>query len=170
MNTLGNLLPAADCRIKAFGLIGKKFRSYCGRLYLEYCGKDVNIYKYSKISSRVQLGNHSDIGYKARIQGKCVIGNYVMMGPECGIWTVNHNHTSIDVPMILQENEREKAVFIENDVWIGSRVTILPGVTIGTGSIIGAGAVVSKEIPPFSIAVGNPARVVKKRNSEGLCE
>lgn len=132
-------------------------------MYLEYCGKDVNIYKYSKISSHVQLGDQSDIGYRARIQGKCIIGNYVMMGPECWIWTMNHNHASTDIPMILQGNEKEKPVLIEDDVWIGSRVTILPGVTIGTGSIIGSGAVVSKDIPPFSIAVGNPARVVKKR-------
>jgi maltose O-acetyltransferase len=54
-----------------------------------------------------------------------------------------------------------KAVIIEDNVWIGARVIILPGVTIGKGSTIGAGAVVSKNIPPYSVAVGNPARVVK---------
>lgn len=52
---------------------------------------------------------------------------------------------------------------IENDVWIGSHATIMSGVTIGNGACIGAKAVVAKDIPPYSIAVGNPARVVKKR-------
>ena len=56
-----------------------------------------------------------------------------------------------------------RPVIIEDDVWIGARVIILPGVTIGTGSVIGAGAVISKSIPPYSVAVGNPARIVKNR-------
>ena len=54
-------------------------------------------------------------------------------------------------------------VIIEDDVWIGSRVTILPGVTIGEGSVIGASAVVAKSVPPYSVVVGNPAKIVKTR-------
>ena len=57
----------------------------------------------------------------------------------------------------------EKPVIIEDDVWIGSRVTILPGVTIGEGSVIGASAVVAKSVPPYSVVVGNPAKIVKTR-------
>lgn len=123
----------------------------------------MNIYKHIKSSSHVTLGENSDIGFRARIQGKCFIGKYVMMGPECQIWTINHRHDSLNIPMGLQGSEEEKSVTIEDNVWIGSRVIILPGVTIGTGAIIGAGAVVSKSIPPYSIAVGNPAQVVKVR-------
>ena len=58
-----------------------------------------------------------------------------------------------------------KPVVIGDDVWIGARVCILPGVTIGQGAVIGACAVVSKDVPAYSVAVGNPARVVKKRKS-----
>ncbi|MBD5782414.1 CatB-related O-acetyltransferase [Pelagicoccus sp. NFK12] len=59
-----------------------------------------------------------------------------------------------------------KDIEIGDDVWIGMNATILPGVTIGSGSIIGANAVVSSDIPPYSIAVGNPAKVVKRRYAE----
>lgn len=55
-----------------------------------------------------------------------------------------------------------KAIHIEDDCWIGANAVILPGVTIGRGSTIGAGAIVSRDVPPYSIAVGIPARVVKK--------
>jgi acetyltransferase-like isoleucine patch superfamily enzyme len=61
------------------------------------------------------------------------------------------------------ENTISKEVVIEDDVWLGYNVIVLPGVTIGKGSVIGAGSVVSKDIPPYSIAIGNPARVIKKR-------
>lgn len=56
-----------------------------------------------------------------------------------------------------------KSVSIEDDVWLGYNVTVLPGVTIGKGSVIGAGSVVCSDIPPYSIAVGNPAKVIKRR-------
>lgn len=56
-----------------------------------------------------------------------------------------------------------KPVIIEDNVWIGARVCILPGVTIGEGSVIGACAVVPKSVPPYSVVIGNPARVVKTR-------
>ncbi|MBL4677498.1 MAG: hypothetical protein JKY70_15040 [Mucilaginibacter sp.] len=59
-----------------------------------------------------------------------------------------------------------KPVIIEDNVWIGETVSVLPGVTIGKGSIIGASAVVTKNIPPYSIAVGNPAKVIKTYNFE----
>ena len=68
-----------------------------------------------------------------------------------------------DLPMCKQGETEVKPVIIEDDVWLGARVTILPGARIGHGCVIGAGAVVSGEVPPMSVAVGNPARVVKKR-------
>ena len=58
--------------------------------------------------------------------------------------------------------EPTKPVIIEDDVWIGTRVTILKGVTVGKGAIIGACSVVTKDVPPHSIVVGNPAKVVKE--------
>ena len=86
-----------------------------------------------------------------------------MMGPEVLIYTQNHCTSNPDVPMRTQGMTQIMPVIIEDDVWIGARVCILPGVVIGKGSVIGACAVVSKSIPPYSVAVGNPAKVVKIR-------
>jgi virginiamycin A acetyltransferase len=59
---------------------------------------------------------------------------------------------------------------VGNDVWIGQNVTVMPGVHIGDGAIIGANSVVAKDIPPYSVAVGNPCRVVRKRFDDDLIE
>ena len=88
------------------------------------------------------------------------IGDYVMIGPNTLITTVNHPLTP--------KGRREhlgigKPVTIGNDVWLGANSVIMPGVTIGDGCIIGAGAIVTKSIPPYSVAVGIPAKVIKKR-------
>lgn len=157
--TVGHMLPSASRRVG----FGKKFRAMCGKLMLCQCGKGVNIYKKAKFSGRVELGDFSDIGYKARIQGKCIIGKHVMMAPECQIWTINHNTEIIPGQAWPSGNRPEKPVIIDDGVWLGSRVIILPGVHIGEGAIIGAGAVVAKDIPPYAIAVGNPAKVIKYR-------
>lgn len=160
----GKHLPSAHCIIKPIGIASKAIRAWEARMILEKCGKKVNIYPEARFSSKVELGNNSDIGLAARIQGKCIIGDNVMMGPEVMIWTMNHRTSDWTVPMMYQGSEEEKPVVIGNDCWIGSRVVVLPGVKIGNGVIIGAGTVVSKDIPDYAVAVGNPAKVVKYRN------
>lgn len=165
LKTIGEVLPSSK-QFGCLGIIGKKFRGYCGKLYLDQCGNNVNIYKGAIFSSRIVLGNCSDIGYKSYIQGKCIIGNDVMMARECHIWTLNHNTSNIEIPIRLQGSTEESPVIIGDDVWIGSRVTILPGVQIGSHCILGSGAVVSKNIPDYAVAVGNPAIVVKYRNQK----
>ena len=87
----------------------------------------------------------------------------VMMGPNVSIYTSNHKFDRTDIPMIKQGNSETKPVIIENDVWIGANVIILPGVTIHEGSIIAAGAVVTKDVECYTIVAGNPAKVIKKR-------
>ncbi|CAN8070770.1 unnamed protein product [Agarophyton chilense] len=91
---------------------------------------------------------------------KVIIGNNVLVGPGVHIYTAMHPH---DVKTRHYRNlEMAQPVTIGSNVWLGGKAIILPGVTIGEGSIIGAGSVVTKDIPPFSMAVGNPARVVKE--------
>ncbi|MBQ4630515.1 MAG: acyltransferase [Clostridia bacterium] len=144
----------------------KKIRALCGKLILKKCGKNVNIEKGASFSSGICLGDNSGIGVRASISGNCTIGNDVMMGPDCIIHTRNHRFDDITKPMNTQGFQEEKPVVIGNDVWIGSRVTILPGVTIGNHVIIGAGSIVTKDIPDYAIAAGNPARVKKYRNEK----
>ena len=138
-------------------------RRLCGKLMLEYCGKDVNIEKNVLVSPRVTLGDRSGIGANAKIYGACHIGSNVMMGSDVTIITRNHRSDRTDIPMMEQGFEEEQPVFIGDDVWIGDRVTILPGVHIGSGCIIAAGAVVTRDLPDYSVAAGVPARVIHLR-------
>lgn len=85
------------------------------------------------------------------------------MGPEVYIYTQNHDFSRMDIPMDQQGWSKERPVVIEDDVWIGSRVTILPGVIVGRGCVIGASSVVTKSCPPYSVVAGNPAKVVRLR-------
>ena len=86
-----------------------------------------------------------------------------MMGPRCTIYTNNHAFDRLDIPMCEQGYCKDKPVYIEDDVWIGGNVTILPGIRIGCGAIIGAGAIVTKDVPGYAIVGGNPAKVIKYR-------
>lgn len=142
----------------------KKVRNFWTSRIIDSVGNNINVERGAKFAHNIVLGNNSGLGINCDIAGPVVIGDNVMMGPEVVIYTTNHGHDRIDVPIAKQGITSPRTVTIGNDVWIGRRVIILPGVTIGEGSILGAGAVVAKDIPPYSVAVGNPARVVKKRN------
>jgi maltose O-acetyltransferase len=87
------------------------------------------------------------------------------MGPDVVIMTNGHAYENPNIPINQQGATLRKPVVIGNDVWIGTRVVIMPGVTIGNGAVIGAGAIVTKSIPPFAVAAGVPAKVVKWRRS-----
>ena len=159
-NLLAKHLPVSFSHIR---LGQKKIRAFCGKMILTKCGKNVNIEKGALFSSRVELGNNSGIGINASIGGKCVIGDDVMMGPDCVIYTRNHKFDDVSIVMRNQGFQEEKPVYIGDDVWIGGRVTILPGVHIGSHCIIGAASVVTKDVPDWAIAAGNPAVVKKYR-------
>ena len=106
------------------------------------------------------LGSNITMNFNVTILDirKVTIGDNTMIGPGTLITSVGH-------PLSPKGRRGHQAfakpVNIENDVWIGGNVVILPGITIGKGSVIGAGSVVTKDIPPFSVAVGSPARVIK---------
>ncbi len=144
--------------------IGQKmFRGLCGKLILNKCGKNVNIEKGAIFPSSVELGDNSGIGTNARINGKVIIGNDVMMGANVSIFSRNHKFSDTNIPMNKQGFSEELPVIIGDDVWIGANVIILPGVKIGSGSIIGAGAVVTKDVEEYTVVGGNPATLLKKR-------
>ena len=95
-------------------------------------------------------------------EGGIEIGENTQIGPHVCMLSTNHTFSNKKKP-IRDQPLVYKKIIIENDVWIGANVTILAGIKIGKGSVIGAGALVNKDIPEYSIAVGVPAKVIKKR-------
>jgi len=123
------------------------------------------------LRGNVHLGKYSTIGQECILHGGEIrLGRYCQLGPRVGIYAINHGLNYITTyvhPALFEGRQKELIellpVQIGNDVWIGHGAIVLPGVTIGNGAIIGAGAVVSQDIPPYGIAVGVPATVIKMR-------
>jgi maltose O-acetyltransferase len=158
---IGIRLPSSSD--KFVGKLSKKFRGMCTKMMLDSCGSNINIYEKARFSIKTSIGDNSDIGRNAYLQGKISIGKNVLMGPDVMIYTRNHKFTDIDVPIKLQGSTDEKEVIIEDNVWIGARCIILPGVHIYSGSIIAAGSVVTKDVKTNTIVGGNPAKLLKNR-------
>ena len=129
-------------------------------------GERVLIAPGAMVQGNVQIGDDSSVqaycnlvGYEG---GEIQIGRYVRIGSHTVMVAANHRFERTDIP-IAKQGVKPEPIVIEDDVWIGSRVNLLAGVRIGKGSVIGAGAVVTKDIPPYSVAVGVPARVIATR-------
>ena len=110
------------------------------------------------------IGDNSNISFNCEIFS----ANFVKVGENVQIAAYsylnggNHNFERTDIPVLMQERSG-KGIMLEDNVWLGANIKILDGVTIGKDTIVGAGAVVIKDLPAFSIAVGVPARVIRKR-------
>lgn len=154
-------LPCSKARFGGGGF--RKIRGHLAKGFIDYCGNNVNIEPHCRFDYALKIGNNSGIGEHSELYGDITIGNDVMMGTNCIIYTVNHRFDNLTIPMRLQGNQASLPVIIDDDVWIGGRVTILPGVHIGKGSILAAGAVVTKDVPEFAVVGGNPAKIIKYR-------
>jgi len=134
--------------------------------FLRTMGANVRIKKDCIIScpNNLTIGDNIYIGNNCMLhaEGGITIGSDTMIGPYTTVWTSNHIFRDKKIPIRLQ-GSRNEAVVIEDDVWIGANVVILPGVTVGKGSVIGAGAVVTKNIKPYIVVGGNPARMIRAR-------
>ncbi len=128
----------------------------------DYVSIGDNVELRSNGSSIVKIGNKTSINRNSMVMGLVSIGDNCAIAPGCVIVGSNHNFNDRDLNIKSQGLSR-KGINISNDVWFGANVVVLDGVSIGEGSIIGAGSVVTKSVPPYSIAVGNPCKVIKTR-------
>ncbi len=135
-------------------------------------GKDFSFDPDGQYSYKtIHVGDDVSLGYLPILlatRSRIEIGSKVMFGPEVTILGGNHttNYVGrfmVDVRDSEKRPEDDLEVVIEDDVWVGTRAIILHGVTIGRGSIIAAGAVITRSVPPYAIAGGLPARVLKFR-------
>lgn len=153
-------LPRSYARLN-FGQ--RNLRYWCAKNIIANCGTNVNIQRKAMLPDDLILGDNSIIGESCYISQGVKIGKNVMIAEDVIMRTVNHAFDRTDIPMIEQGYTPIKSINILDDVWIGTRAIILPGVTIGQGSIVGAGAIVTKDVPPYSIVGGNPAKILKNR-------
>lgn len=119
-------------------------------------------------AERIDLGDRVQIGARAHVwagnsTGRVIVGADSTLGPECFL-TASDYGVAAGVN-IVDQAKVEQDIVIGSDVWLGARTIVTAGVTIGDGCIVGAGSVVTKDLPPGSIAVGVPARVVRERGS-----
>jgi len=150
------------------GGIAKRVRFFFGKRLFKTCGQNVNIERGVFIEQPwlLEVGDNSGIGVNSYIDGPISIGCDVMMGPNVTIYRRNHSMEKIDIPMIKQGFEPFIPLLIEDDVWIGGHVIVVPSVkVIGRGSVIAAGSVLVKDVLPYEVIGGNPGRAIKNRIS-----
>lgn len=118
----------------------------------------IEIEDHANLSSSIRIGSTSRI----------VIGKHTLIAAFCYIGGANHRIDRTDVPIAEQGTESKGGVVIEEDVWLAAGVIVNDGVRIGRGSVVGAGSVVTKDLPPYSIAYGVPAKVIKNRTGQPI--
>lgn len=149
--------------------VKRKLLMYIYRPLFKKRGENFVFDPYSMFSyETIEVGDNVYIGPRANFGGinGIKIGNNVMFGPDVSILGGDHNTTQVGLLMYevhWKQPENDLLVIIEDDVWVGSKAIITKGVTIHTGSIIAAGAIVTKNVPPYSVVAGVPAKVIKKR-------
>lgn len=122
------------------------------------------------LTSAAGIGNHNFLADRVMI-GNAVVGNYCSFGPDVKIGQSQHSIDYITTCQKISKNNINFSMLtdkaeIGNDVWLGANVVVMQGVKIGNGAVVGANAVVTKDIPPYAIAVGIPAKVIKYRFEE----
>lgn len=124
---------------------------------------------YFRYPWKITIGNGVWINRGCEFYGSMLAGNaqitigdHCALGPRVRVLSATHNYRYLDLP------DEAASVCIGRHVWIGAGATILPGVTVGDGAIVAAASVVTRDVAPFSIVAGNPARFLKKRELEDV--
>lgn len=129
-----------------------------------YFGFNCKLYasKLSKIKIGFNASFNSNVMINARGKGKIFIGNNVLIGPNVVLRSSNHSFDSVKKP-VKDQGMKDGEIIINDDVWIGSNVVILPNCNIGKGAIVAAGAVVTRNVDSYTVVGGVPAKLINKR-------
>jgi len=132
------------------------------------CGKDIIIKRnaYFGRGEGIIIGDNSQLGEDCVVPAGLIMGRDVIMGPQVIIWGISHEFGRTDIPVRLQGETAKSPPVIGDDVWIGARAIIMPGVKIGSHAIIGAASVVTRDVPPYAIVAGVPARIIRMRRDD----
>lgn len=165
--TIARHLPKSTTPI--VGSLAKAIRRFlCNRLFAAV-GEKLNVEQgaYFGNGNDIEVGVEAGFGRNFACRSvKLKMGDYVMMGEDVLFQGGKHGFERLDIPMGHQQNVGKTELVIGNDVWIGARVIVLPGCKkIGNGVIVGAGSVVTRDIPDYAVVGGNPARVIRYRNT-----
>lgn len=186
-NKLIHSIERLKSRLRSFLLFGKSNKVRFGRKVklsgqIKF-GENISIRDYSNLRGKnitidddvfihenvlirgkeyISIGKGSTINRNTCILDKVKIGRYCSIAPNVVIVGSNHNFDD-STKKIKEQGTELKGIVIEDDVWIAANSTILDGVTLGKGSIVAAGAVVNKDVPPYSVVGGVPAKIIKSR-------
>jgi acetyltransferase-like isoleucine patch superfamily enzyme len=171
--------------------VGRVMRTACARLFgwvlrarrtvvmewrrsrhrLKHADKTVMIHRGCTFvaPSTFVTGRYCSIGPECHIGTELTLGNYVMLAARVAFVGCDHRYDRVAVPMIFSGRESGRRTVVESDVWIGHGCIVMAGVRIGRGAIIAAGSVVTKDVPPYEIHGGVPARRIRDRFSSGSC-
>ena len=156
---------------RVFRILTGKKGVYCA------CGKGNAFGKYLFLHEQTTMGSYNHIG-NGTMTANAKVGNYCSIAPYVKLGQMEHDlkcvstSTKIFGPKhgITDFTGDKEPTVIENDVWLAANVVVLQGVTVHTGAVVGAGAVVTKDIPPYAIAVGVPAKVIGYRFTQESIE
>lgn len=149
---------------RPYSLFFPALRRLLAKTFLLKCGKNLRVKYNCDVSMNIEVGDNSEFGQRCLIHSGVTIGNDVIMGPDVKIYTRNHIFTSISEPIRVQ-GKKSSNTAIGNDVWIGANSLIMSGVRINDHAIVAAGSIVTKDVPKYAIVGGNPAKVIKYRDS-----
>ena len=165
------LLGVAKELYKKYLYLEARVRSTILKSRLHACGEYVYIMKGCQFYSpeNIELGSYISINHDNELDaagGKIKIGNFVMIGQNSLLTTADHGHSSPEMPIMFQPMTKGQDIIIEDDAWIAANVTVVAGVTIGKGAVVAAGAVVTRDVEPYAVVGGVPARHIKYRFDE----
>ena len=140
----------------------RRLRALWLKILMRSCPASVSIQLHCRFlhAPGISIDERSVINFGSLLDGRrypIVIGADVSIGPEAAILTLGHD------PRSPEFADRGGPVTIADRAWIGYRALVLPGVCIGEGAVVGAGSVVTRDVPPYAIVAGNPARVIGER-------